>query len=354
MVVEKSSEKRSSLHHSVRRPSTLQYCLRSKPSEPIHKQVVAEEAMLAPTATPEDSLIDSCSSVSSEENRRLGTVLELMEDYNFGCLQSNDLLKVESFDKVKECLIIKTVGNSADSDVAVDRRPLCAYQGTGLLETEFADSGSSLICRQQDVGIAFLSLSAFDETESSDSLIRLSKSDLFCDGKSGFDQETKCDLSIPCEKSTLSDACQTEILCTPSNQQGKFSRTGAHALDVFFSPEEVNTPAQFLWRPVATTIHDSPTLCRSVPSSDQEKLGVPGCRAAAASSHISSLDGFFDEDDDVESYGEKNFVFQQTTGDSHCREFDQPCFDSAKVTLATFSIQAIPEVISQQDIMLPR
>jgi len=91
----------------------------------------------------------------------------------------------------------------------------------------------------------------------------------------------------------------------------KFSHIGAHALDLFFSPEEAVSPTGQMWCPVATRSHRSPSH-DSPPysSSDHQhppRLFDPGDRAqrtvtpatnVQVAPFVTSLDVFTDEDDD--------------------------------------------------------
>ena len=109
---------------------------------------------------------------------------------------------------------------------------------------------------------------------------------------------------VPCRKCGLSPGSPTYF-----EKHSKFCHTGAHALDMFVSPDEVPSPTGPLWRPVASLTQDSPTLHSPCPPSSPifhfpkrtGKTRVPMQTAVATAEAFGVTDDEYDDEEEVTS-----------------------------------------------------
>ncbi len=106
----------------------------------------------------------------------------------------------------------------------------------------------------------------------------------------------------------------------------KFCHSGAHALDLFVTPEESLCPSDSFWRPVAhSTVQDSPTQFRTWDSPGSGRIMLTPPTAATVEPLVSS----YDYDADID---EVSGPSQPLLGDRHC---DPPPYPTVHIPTAS-------------------
>ena len=336
------------------RPNFLQYCRRPwtadsresvQVSEGGDKAIKAEEdtkCMVAPKATPEDSVIDSYSTSSDEEPllKGQGQVLQDVQPTVQVPMQS-EMLNVSDDEKIRlarlsqtECLASNPVpahGATKTSKMSTlqtsptalvklkSKQPVLAkplsesehydssassQSGCHLPPVEtFNASGSSLPAHFPYTKPSYLRRDSGDAPTVSSSCLPavrmpLSATCLLANRRlDSLSSSNEMEPMPVCQhQQQTSNPSMSLALGNPYNlhaQKGcsvcalspgspayyykhsKFCHTGAHALDVFVSPDEVPSPTGPLWRPVASATGDSPTQGTSGHSSSSPVFDFP-------------------------------------------------------------------------------
>ena len=359
------------------RPSSFQHTLRSPWHKPTPIQSPApersdntgaiekEDSMMqmekntAPKATPEDSLIDSYSTGSEEDRKRLCELLEEREDFDVEdatALESmqtdmlndvakyngsdvvldpgpTDLYRIES-DVSKDTLVhdnLCPAGEELTKQWDAKNYLLCKLSASEQFDSSssfqfsqsshsgshivFTGSGSSLPGRFHHHNPLVVDRTELDNPCSSVSLLQADTSTTGPeDGQSSPSSSThKHNPSFTLNLNTLgklvvpsapAGQCQLCGLSPGSptyfERHTKFCHTGAHALDMFFSPDEVPSPTGLLWRPVASTVQDSPTRC------SLEQFSPFGSPSATKAQHmamdmtLASIEGYTEDEEEEE------------------------------------------------------
>ena len=333
----KGKDSKSSPSKLANRPSSL----------PCKGGAEAEEelALLAPKATPEDSLIDSYSTSSEEDGPRtrlLSDSIEIKPQVELSMQPA--LLNASDDEKLRQAglspyepgagaeevhredqallekacdprrlldtkrYLLRHFGESVDqyeSSGSAVSHTLSSHSGTAL-----AGSGSSLPAKFP--ASAPLSHAASDSPKSSSCLgpgmgteTQLAESAASSGSIPGSRAPLTLTLSHPgrltpnppeCHRCGLSPGSPTYY-----ERHNKFCHTGAHALDVFVSPDEVPSPTGPLWRPVASTLHDSPTgtdspAHRSSPVFKFPRMGLGRPKRKAMQTSIVQAESYSDDE----------------------------------------------------------
>lgn len=355
----------------ARRPSSLQYSLRLNPLKkqlPAHVEAIeataaaadpgpppgapaaVEQVLVAPKATPEDSLIGSCCSSSIFEEQ-FGSVwfLDGRQSPSFQGIDNNtqsafettttELDKLDSVITVVEqeqwrCRAPAPAMQAAISFVAVDRLSgILPDHPTAANEKTTADPAASGHCpfdaklgrisnptglighrgvfdsqyhhqQQQQLNYAAAEKTSREEisTTTEEDTWQLRATTIV---RRSPREAASCVSLCHRETNTLAAATADEDdeghggssiggkqwgTPPPWTTRSRFSHMGSHALDVFFSPEETSPPAEEpLWRPVvATTTRGSPT---DMGSSSSDPLDGGGGGGGDAVSHCPAAEG---------------------------------------------------------------
>jgi len=328
------------------------------------------EKLLAPKATPEDSLIDSYSTASEEDRNHLCQLLEEREDFFVEggtpqvAMQTNMLNTVTAYsedtggqatsqrppeeqdqglgpketgkiisDGSKDTLVRENIGDGEEAAMQLDPKHYLLrnfslseqydssgsqYSQSSHSDTHIAvtGSGSSLpgnfhhhnplvVARtgednpSSDIHLPMAGLSdtaiVDDHLTSSSSSTHKRNPSLMLSLSSSNKHLAPMGASGQCRQCGISPESPTYL-----ERHAKFCHTGAHALDVFFSPDEVPSPMGQLWRPVASTIQYSPTR-----GSPEQLISSPLFGSSSAKAQhiptdmtLASIEGYTEDDEE--------------------------------------------------------